>query len=165
MGKYGGWSITSHPNSLTFSRVHYAQCGFALSCCRMTHFLLINAEFFTIKVCINSLPRFQQFKTNNSASIGTKHTEASFWDDNPALRYFVVIHLEESLFFAFGLSYMIRLQWSSNQITILYFAVEAICCMWWIGFVIFRHYGRPKYLFYLFFQSDANVLGWSTKVG
>ena len=48
-GEYGGWSSTSHANLLILPRVRFLLFDLALSCCRMTPFLLTIAGYFAIK--------------------------------------------------------------------------------------------------------------------
>lgn len=102
--------------------------------------MVYSIEFFVIKVCIYNLSRFQQFKINNLTTT-PPNAEASIWDVILALQYFVIIHLERASNF-YILDYQIGatflLQWSSDQETVLYGTVEAVCCMFGsFGFGLF----------------------------
>ena len=76
--KYGEWDSISRPNSLIFPKIHLSQCSLALSCCRVTPFLLtITRQFsvkdliklFITKACTHNLLMFHNFKMNDSTNI------------------------------------------------------------------------------------------------
>jgi len=65
----------------------------------------------------------------------TKHTKEPFWNVKLVYQYSVTIHLERATAFTFRIiiedpfSSLVIKQW----ITLLYYAVEAMSCIWWIG--------------------------------
>lgn len=75
--KYGRCGSTFHTNTLIFSRVHLAQCGLTLSCCKTTPFLLIIVGYFSIKDWFT----FQHIPSNMQKRLFE-------------IKYFLVIHLE-----------------------------------------------------------------------
>ena len=110
--KYGGWGSTSSPGSLIFSRVRLAECCLALSCYRITPFLLTIAGHFSIKYSFTRsivrgkglLSQFVHVSTLQNERFrecSTGHTKMSFWDANQIWQYFMEIQSKRVTAFKF----------------------------------------------------------------